>query len=272
MTTSDSGAKAARVRLSGGFWRRFFAVVLDWMVVGFLATGAVIVAYPATDGAIRMSQPPLRFTTCRPSTLPIGFDPAMPIPGVDPATRSRIMGDPADFHPNRITECVVSLFGFEVDRQTTVAQVRQQGNVTHSTSYNVPIDASGAVTAPLYLDNAIGPIMLILLVLQEGLFGTSLGKAITGLRVRSRRVDGQSAPFGAVLGRNLLIYGLFAAVSLFTLATVVGWIPAGLPATVVGVGLMVLMVGWLLALLVGLIRGRPDPFWDVWSGTRVVRR
>lgn len=272
MTTDDIAKGQARAGLSGGFWRRFLAVVLDWLVIGLLVTGAVVVAYPATDGAVRMSQPPLRFAVCQPSTIPAGFDPAMAIPGVDPALQARIMGDPADFRPNQITECVVSLFGLETDRQRTISQVRQEGNVTRSTSYNVPVDASGAVVSPLYLDNAIGPAMLILLALMEGLFGVSFGKAVTGLRVRARDADGRRASFAGGLVRNLLIYGPFAAFSLFSLATVVGWIPGGLPSMIAGGALMVLMLGWLIALLVGLIRGRPDPFWDVWSGTRVVRR
>ncbi len=272
MTTDSTATETARIRVSGGFWRRFLAVVLDWLIVGTLVTGVVVAAYPATGGAVRMNQPPMRFTVCQPSTLPAGFDPAMAIPGVDPALQARIMGDPADFRPNQITECVISLFGLEVDRQRTISQVWQDGAVTRSISYNVPVDASGTVATPLYLDNAIGPAMLVLLALMEWLFGVSFGKAVTGLRVFARGFEQRRAGFGAVLARNLLIYGPFATFSLFSLATVTGRIPGGIPVMIAGGTLMVLMLGWLIALLVGLIRGRPDPFWDVWSRTRVVRR
>jgi len=266
-------AKTAKPQLSGGFWNRAFGVFFDWLLIGLAVTGVAVAAYPATNGAVRMASPPVKFTACAPSEVPAGFDPAKPMAGVDPALQATIIGDPAKFRPNQVSECVVSLFGHELNRTRHIAQVWQEGATTRSIYFDVPVDRSGAVASEVvYLDNALGPAMLVLLALTEALFGFSVGKMLTGLRVRRRADDSRRAGFGAILLRNLLIYGPYAAFSLFSLALASEWIPAGLPSTIGGAVLMVIMLGWLLALVVGLVRGRPDPFWDVWSGTRVVRR
>lgn len=271
MTETGIAKGATKPPLSGGFWRRFLAVVLDWLIVGTLVALIAVTGYRATDGLIRMASPPVRISTCAPAEVPKGFDPAAPIAGVDPALQARLMGDPAEFRPNQVTQCTVTLFGLELDRRSRVAQVSRDGNVTRSIFYDIPVNADGSVAARyVYLDNAIGPLLLVLLVLTEGLFGFSPGKVLVGLRVR--RPDETRASPAAVVLRNGLLYGPFAVFSLFSTALTSGWIAASMITTVAGVAVTAVMVLWLIALLVGLIRGRPDPFWDVWSGTRVVRR
>lgn len=265
-------APTAKAGVSGGFWRRAFAVFLDWLIVAAAVTALAALAYPMTGSAIRMAKPPLKFSRCEPSRIPQGFDPAAPIPGVDPALQARIMGDPANFKPNQITECVDSFLGFETNRYRRIAQIWRDGGVTRSLHYTVPVDGSGTVISRfLYLDSLIGPVLLGMIAVFEILFGFSPGKGIVGLRVR-RQADRGRASAGAILARNLLIYGPFAAMDLSNTLAASGVVALGAGGMVVGVGLLVIAVVWFIALIVGLARGRPDPFWDAWTGTRVVAR
>ena len=243
--TSEKGRK----RLSGGFWRRALAALIDWIIVGALVSTLGVLAYGPTGGVVRVQQAVLMSTSCNPTkTIPAG------------------LGLPPAFRIDSAVVCTSSFAGHEVNRFVKVTQTDRSG-MTFTTQWRAgAIDAKGRVLPRVFFaDSLIGPILLVGLTLLEGIVGTSPGKAVMGLRVFGHRSD---APFlRGALARNLALYGAWAASS-------VSVILSGLVPDMAGAGLAlnVALVLLMLAPFVAMAFQRPDPFYDLWAGVRVRRR
>lgn len=251
-----------------GFWPRFGALILDWLLVGALLCLVAGAGFAATDGNVRMAQPPLQFTRCEAvSGPPEGFDAAAPIPGVDAALQREVFGDPASFQPSVFRECRVYFLGMETDRTRLVAE---QGGMQRW--FRLPVDVRDRIAKPwVYLDHAFGLILLLALLGQESLTGRTVGKLATGLRVTDRK--GGPPAFREALVRNLILWGPGALLGVVNQAGLWG---LGLPTSVTALtgglwGLMIVFLLWPLVLLVAVLASGGLPFWDRVAGTRVVR-
>ena len=246
---TESIPQKSRKRLSGGFWRRALAALIDWIVVGALVSTIGVVAYGQTGGVVRVQQAVLMSTNCNPTkTIPAG------------------LGLPSGFRIDSAVVCTSSFAGHEVNRFVKVTQTDRSG-MTFTTQWRAgAIDAKGQVLPRVFFaDSLIGPILLVGLALFEGIIGTSPGKAVLGLRVVGHR---SGAPFmRGALARNLALYGAWAANGLSAIAS-------GLNPDVAGAGLTlnVALTLVMLAPFVAMAFQRPDPFYDLWAGVRVRRR
>lgn len=244
-STSEKGPK----RLSGGFWRRAVAALIDWIIVGALVSTVGVLAYGPTGGVVRVQQAVLMSTNCNPTkAIPAG------------------LGLPPGFRIDSAVVCTSSFAGHEVNRFVKVTQTDRSG-MTFTTQWRAgAIDTKGQVLPRVFFaDSLIGPILLVSLVLIEGVIGTSPGKAVMGLQVVGHR---SGAPFlRGALARNLALYGAWAANGLSAILS-------GLNPDMAGAGLTfnVALALLMLAPFVAMAFQRPDPFYDLWAGARVRRR
>ena len=240
--------KPKKQHLSGGFWRRAIAVLLDSIIIGVILVTGAMLAYAPTGGLVRIAKPVFSYTECEPAArLPVDAE------------------LPQGFRVDRNELCVVTLFGQEVNRRVHIAQVDVNGSVTTTHDHNFAVNKAGRVVEPFFVDQFWGMTGLVLFSILEGLLGFTLGKALAGLKV----VNHQGRPAGLLraVARNTLIYGGWAisgGLSAFEFFVH----PVSLGAAGDGVLTLVIIV-WELAVFVGIIFFRPDPFYDVWAGTRV---
>lgn len=259
---SESASTKAPNRLSGGFRRRSIAAVIDWILVGVLLTGVAMAAYGPTNGRIRMERAVFSTTQCkevhdvRGATLPKGFR----------ADSARL--------------CITSLAGREINRYITFAQNTPYADGTgYSTDhFGIALTPDMKIVKPHFLDADLGIVLLVLLTALEATFLTTLGKAVMGLKLVG--ADGERPSIWGCWGRNTSLYLGWAAASLpgmAQLATVsvttlanghLGFTWGTTPLS--GLGAIVLVL--FLAPQIAMIFQRPNPFYDLWAGARVVRR
>jgi uncharacterized RDD family membrane protein YckC len=249
---TESHEPTARKRLSGGFWRRALAALIDWILVGALVSTVGAVAYGRTGGQVRVQQAVLMTTACAPtSTAPRGLE------------------LPVGFRIDSAVLCTSRFFGREVNRFVRLNQVQQSGNVITTTWRAGAVDLDGRFLPRVFFaDSLTGILLLVGLTLSEGLVGTSLGKALAGVRVVDTRT-GKSTLRGALI-RNLVVYGLWATFNLVSILSAIGLIDLGLG----GASLVASIVFGLavLAVFIAMAFQRPDPFYDRWAGVQVRRR
>ena len=128
---TESHEPTARKRLSGGFWRRALAALIDWILVGALVSTVGAVAYGQTGGQVRVQQAVLMTTACAPTrTVPRGLD------------------LPAGFRIDSAVLCTSHFLGYEVNRFGPVyVRVRETGDASHG--------LAGVVEAPLLSEQGI---------------------------------------------------------------------------------------------------------------------
>ncbi len=265
---NDTLERITSTRGEGNFWRRLGALLIDWGIVGVALCVIAAVGYGLTKGQVRMAQAPLAFTTClAASEPPSNFDPAAPIPGVAPEAQQAVMGDTTTFRADVVTDCRVSMMGSEINRQVTI-----QENAPTQRYYSLPVSTDYQVTRPwIYLDHVYSLVMILALTLMEGVFGFSLGKRVTGLKVQ--RPNGGPAGVGRALVRNLVLWGPGAVVGLIGLGAGHNLFVLGdMTGTAMGLtGILLAFALWPFALLMGLLASNAQPFWDQLAGVRVVR-
>jgi uncharacterized RDD family membrane protein YckC len=252
---ADSAADA-RSGERGGFWRRVLALLIDAMLISLLVGIIGVPLYGPTGGAIRVSSTFVNDTTCT-ATSPNR-------PGV------RL---PMDFTPTGAGICVRRFFGLEHDRTLIIQQITKSGAVTYSRVISLPVDAEGRVVKPFYLDNLTLVLIAIYLFLLEWLIGTTIGKRILGLRVRS--LDGARITLSQSAIRTLSRMIALAPIFVFTLGMVM--LEPTRATTLLSDNLItitVVTIGWILAFFVNFavtVRRGNLPWYDQWAGTEVVR-
>ena len=249
---TESNTQKSRKRLSGGFWRRALAALIDWILVGALVSTVGVVAYGPTGGQVRLQQAVLMSTNCNPTkTIPAG------------------MALPPKFRIDEAVLCTSTFAGHEINRFVKVTQIDRSG-MTFTTQWRaLAIDGQGrALPRVFFVDSLIGLLLLVGLTLLEWAIGVSPGKAVMGLRVVGGR-SGKPTLRGSLV-RNLVLYGAWAVTGLVTVVGALGGPNPNVGS--VGTTMSITLSLVMLAPFVAMVFQRPDPFYDLWAGVRVRRR
>jgi uncharacterized RDD family membrane protein YckC len=235
-----------------GFWRHAFAMLIDITVIGFVLGLAGLALFAPTDGRIRVRSLPIDFTSC-----------SSQAPGAEKIAL------PSDFHPTNASRCTKSMFGYVYDRTLKLSEVTRSGMTTYSRDTTFPVDADGHPMKAFYLDELSVPLLAIYLLLLEWRFGRTLGKAATGVLIRS--LDSGPLTVGQAFKRVLIRIIPFFPLALMLLPRLFG-------ATTLQLGPLVLAaaacVGLGLAILVNFIRASrrsERPWHDKFAGTEAVQ-
>jgi uncharacterized RDD family membrane protein YckC len=246
-----------RKRLSGGFWRRSAAFLIDGLSVSLLLSVTALLAYEPSGTKIRMSQAIFTQGECG----PVAAVPAVIGPAPKVGERSASL-------------CVSRFAGREIDRYVRI----EPDGMAPALRRQAPVDADGKVVDSLYLDGLWGLALIVILTACEGLFGAGPGKFALGLRVVAIRT-GRTSLWRSLV-RNGLIYSGVVAAGLLSTETFAGlsfsFDPSGetraaawaIPDWI----LPALLTLWSAVAVIAMIFQRPDPFYDRLAGTRVERR
>ncbi|POR56759.1 RDD family protein [Bosea psychrotolerans] len=242
------------------FWRRSFAVAIDFVAASLIFVLAFTLVTSGTSDTLRLSGFGIVTRSCgpakvSPAVLAAGNE---AMPGVDWTTAA---------------QCNISSFGITQNHIIVLARSEKQKNsvvITHSVS--VPVDTAGNPASPFYLDS-----LGLLLFLVAGLiFLASRLRATPGMKLMGLQLvtaDGERAGLKAVFLR--LVYAYIPVVLVIAL----------------GIGTFLLvgaynLSAWLLApaffaaVIVALSWWRPfelrrslprAPLHDIWASTRIVR-
>lgn len=234
------------------------AFVIDICLIGMLISLIGIASFRLTDGRIRLSSGLLDFSTCsKADPKQIG----LPIP--------------PHFNVTETEDCTANFLGFEHDRTVTITEVTESdtviqknsfsGSVYYKRSFSYPLDPSGHLTEPFYLDRLWLILLPAYILLAEWLFARTLGKRLMGLRIRS--LNGGPIDFIQALKRLII---RFLPWPFWILA----YIPAVGKSTTLLLSVDALLVIAAAAVIVNLFlatRRRVLPWDDAWAATEVVR-
>lgn len=246
-----------RRRLSGGFWRRAAAFLIDGLFVSLLLSVVAMLAYEPSGTKIRMRQAIFTQGECGPT-----------------ATAPAVIGPAPKIGESSASLCVSRFAGREIDRYVRI----QPDGMAPGLRRQATVDADGKVVDGIYLDGLWGLALVVLLTASEGLFGVGPGKLALGLKVVAARTGRVSVWRSFV--RNGLIYGGVVAAGLFSTEMFAGvslsFDPSGetraaawaIPDWILPAVLTV----WSVVAVIAMIFQRPDPFYDRLAGTRVERR
>lgn len=241
--------------MSGGLYRRALAWMIDAVVV--LAACALLspVLFAASGGVLNQAQ--------------VWSSPRCDSRAQAPAW----MVADAGFIPDRVRDCTHAIFGLPSGRYLVLSAGPEgrdkRGGREHAMARQwaaFPLDSDGDAGRALRIGWRIdGLVIAVVVMLSEAAFGTSIGKAILALRVRS--VRGRRAGLFSVVLRNGLLYG--------------GWLLAGGMAiadyldghggspTQPHAPIDIVVIGWLCVAGLGFLLVRPGALHDRLSGTRV---
>lgn len=151
----------------GRFWRRAFALVIDSLIVSAVIAAVGITLSLSTDGRIRTR----------------GFLSRVECSKLDRSYPEITL--PKGFKPTSVARCVRSFLGHSYDWFLFVQRKVQSGAVMYITNLTYPLDPSGAITRPIYLDSWFFILLAVSIFVQEWKEGETLGKHAVGLRVQS---------------------------------------------------------------------------------------
>jgi uncharacterized RDD family membrane protein YckC len=236
-----------------GFWRRAFALMIDTFAIHAVLVLAGMLLFAPTGGFVRIGElSGLNRSACA-------------------STATSIQRGGAA-QTTRITFCESALLGVVHDRWSEAAEETQSGFLTVTRSVRTPVDAAGRPMRAFYLDQLLVLLLAAYLGIAEWLFGTTLGKRVVGVRVRSQ--DGSSLQLGTAC-RRLLRF--MPALPLIPAAVVAAAIPAEATALSVTYWVLLLLyvlsaVLWVavLANFVMAVINDDLPWHDRWARTEVV--
>jgi uncharacterized RDD family membrane protein YckC len=167
----DAAAKSAAHAARAGFWARFLAFGADALIVNVLITAIGLSAMGLTGGMVRLANAVVNTVDCSRSEPP---PPGLALPdGFDVADARR---------------CTHAVLGIVYDRTLVVrdriAAGADEGD-SDGSQVSIPLDAAGHPVSVLYLDGLIPLVLAAWLLLLEWRFGTTPGKHIFGIMVRS---------------------------------------------------------------------------------------
>jgi uncharacterized RDD family membrane protein YckC len=241
MSVSESSPSPSRA----GFWRRFFAILIDICLFSVVIGLIGLLLFQPTEGRIRVQNMLIDFRVCS---------------KVDPSQVE--LPTPPPFRITNAVQCTKSFFGLVHDRTLTVSEVTPSGSVTYTRALTYPVDADGHVTQVLYVDLLELIIFPAYLLLLEWRFGRTLGKHFVHIRVRS--LNGGPVTFVQAVKRTLIRF-LFLPPWLLLFA----WWSFN---AYIGVGLLMAGIGLAIVINWSLKTGRRELPWDDrWAATEVVR-
>lgn len=229
-----------------GFWRRLFALAIDYAVFVF----AGILLFQATGGVLRVGDlAAVQNKACISSVVRV--------------ERSSTVSQ------TTTETCERAVLGLVYDRWTEVSELTQSGDAAVTHTMRTPVDAAGRPVRAFYLDQVLMLLLVAYLGVAEWLFGTTLGKRVVGVRVRMQ--DGSRLRLGNACRRLIRFVPALALIP----AVATGTAPASLEGTALTVmlsldALSAILWVAILANFVIAIFNDDLPWHDRWAGTEVV--
>jgi RDD family len=257
MNTETASIGATTELLRAGFWRRWLATLIDWIVVLFPFQILAAILFGVTAGHVQMNSG--FFRACEPAAIPQALSP------------------PPPHDSNFATLCHVSFFGATTGVTLTVGRTAREGNTTTNVTQGYMADRDGKPINGTSIDAIVELAFVVYLVGLVWKTGRSLGARVVKIRVVDTAQPGApgvplgkviirylamligAVPVLAVMGYRLATSG-GSADAIFTAGFFQWFIYAGAVAAI-----------WCIVLIVQIAR-KKDPVYDRLAGTAVLRR
>ncbi|CAN7271126.1 RDD family protein [Bosea sp. LjRoot90] len=242
------------------FWRRSFAVTIDFIVASLIFVLAFTLLTSGTSDTLRLGGFGMITRICGPTKVSpeaLAAGNKM-MPGVDWTNAA---------------QCNIRSFDITDNRVIVLARHDKQANgAVFTLSVSVPVDTSGNPVSPFYLD-WFG---LALFLFASLIFLTSRLRATPGMKLMKLQLvtkDGEKAGLKAVILRFLFAY--IPVVLIIALGFGTLWLVG-----VLSLSTWLLAPAFFAALVIALTWWRPfelrrslphAPLHDIWAGTRIVR-
>jgi uncharacterized RDD family membrane protein YckC len=240
-----------------GFWRRWLAFVIDWIVVLFPFQVVAAILFAVTAGGVQMNSG--FFSVCTTEkNIPRALDP------------------PPPHDSNFARLCRVSFFGATTGAILTVGRTTREGITTTTVTQGYMVNADGKSIQGTSIDSIVWLAFLAYVIGMICKTGKTLGARVAKVRVIDAARPGMT---GVPLGKTLIRY----------LAMVIGAVPAFAvllyQRAAVGGSADAMFAGhffqwfmfagalgaiWVVVLIVQIAR-KTDPVYDRLAGTAVVR-
>jgi uncharacterized RDD family membrane protein YckC len=149
----------------GGFWRRWAATLIDWIVVAVPFQALAVVLFAMTSGMVQMHGG-LFFNSCDVvTTIPKSLSP------------------PPPHDANFAQVCRVSLFGAATGVTLTVGRTTREGSTTKTVTQGYMLDQAGNPIDGFSLDWIVASAFLVYLVGMIWKTGRTVGARIVRVRV-----------------------------------------------------------------------------------------
>jgi len=246
------------VGVRAGFWRRFFAVLIDFVIISVPFQLLVALLFVATSGHVQMNGG-LTYRVC-----------------AQPATMSDSLAPPPPAGSNFARECNVYFFGAQTARSLQIGRVTKEGTTTRIVSRTYMLDQDGHPVGGVSVDWIMLLALIAYLVAMETRTGATLGDRW----MRTRVID-TVAPevHGVLLSKIIIRYLMMLAgfTPLLAVAIVFAFgygldFEAAMESHVFTWLRLagILTLGWFVFISVQIVRKR-DPLYDSVAGTAVVR-
>ena len=255
---SDSPpALDASVLPRAGFWRRWWSIIIDSILVMLPFGMLAAVLFATTAGMIQMNSG--LFTSC-----------------VDGKTVPQGLNPPPPHDSNAMRVCRVSFFGATTGATLTVARVAREGAATTTVSQSYMLDKEGTPIRGTSIDWIYQLAFIMYLVAMVWKTGKTLGARAASIRVIDVANSGTSGvPLGRAIGRYLaMMIGAVPALALliYQYATTSGSADAMFTGSFFQWFAYAGVFGglWVIVLIVQIAR-KTDPVYDRLAGTAVVK-
>jgi uncharacterized RDD family membrane protein YckC len=239
-----------------GFWRRWLATLIDWIVVIFPFQVAAAILFAVTAGGIQMNNG--FFRVCAPAGIPQALDP------------------PPPHDSNFANVCRVSLFGATTGFILTVGRSTREGTTTTNVTQSYMLDADGKPIRGTSIDWIGQLTFLVYLIVMISKTGKTLGARAVKVRVVDAAQPGTpGVPIGKTVIRYLAM--VIGAVPMFAVL-IYQRVAVGGSADTMFTGSFfrwfmiagVLGMVWVIVLAVQIAR-KKDPVYDRLAGTAVLK-
>lgn len=246
-----NSAVAARA----GVWQRAFAIFIDGLVVSLILGLLGVTLFAPTGGKVRVSDIEGNSTQCGQ-------------PGVQASELSLLR----DFKIKNASQCTSRFLGYVYDRYLVLSETTRPGTATYMSTLQYPIDADGHPSSAFYLDDLLPLVLAGYLVLLEWKQGSTVGKRLLGLQVRS--LSGGPLSLAQAVKRTALrfipvfpitlLYPMRAAMPLDSLPDLASYFSSGTFFAFAAGG----VISWNFG---SAIHRGELPWHDRWAGTEVIR-
>jgi uncharacterized RDD family membrane protein YckC len=258
MNTNTSPLDVTGDLRRGGFWRRWTATLIDWIVVAVPFQVLAVVLFAMTSGMVQMHGG-LFFNNC---------DVAKTIP--------KSLSPPPPHDSNFARVCRVSLFGATTGVTLTVGRATREGSATKTVTQGYMLDQAGNPIDSFSLDWIVVFSFLVYLVWMIWKTGRTVGARILRIKIIDVADTGSSeVPILKVITRHLaMIIGFVPALALFSYQRAMSDGSADAMFTdrffrwFIYADIVALI--WSVLLIIQVARKR-DPVYDRLAGTAVVR-